>query len=134
MIVVSTHGLPTAADTAELIRGYVSAGDQNAATETLLQFTHNLRVSDPLTVAALTIDEPSDAGAGWAWSIAGIVELECERVGVPIPEWVAETVGDPEARWTPWAPELNELVDVTRVPDALRRRGVLIEAGELESA
>jgi hypothetical protein len=56
------------------------------------------------------------------------------RRGIPTPHWVTETSGDPTARWNPWATELTDLVDVDRVPEPLRRRGVLIEAGELESA
>lgn len=134
LLVVDTHGRTSAADAATLIRSAVVLGDRNAATQTLLQLVNNLRASDPLAVAALTVDEPEYYEDGWSWAIAGIVEDESSRCDIPTPHWAAETVGDPDARWNPWAPELADFVNVDQVPEPLRRRGVLIEAGELVSA
>lgn len=134
LLVVDTHGRSSAADTAALIRNALVHGDRNAAAQTLLQFVNNLRASDILAVAALTVDEPEAIEAGWSWAVAGIVEQETTGRGIPTPQWAAETTGDPNARWSPWAPELADLVDVDEVPEPLRRRGVLIESGELASA
>lgn len=134
LLVVDTHGRISAADAARLIRNALAHGDRNAATQTFLQWVNSLRASDPLAVAALTVDAPEDHEYGWAWAIAGIVEDESSRRGIPIPQWAADTTGDPGARWNPWAPELADLVDIDQVPGPLRRRGVLIQAGELTSA
>lgn len=134
VLVVDTHGRASAADSAALIRDELAHGDRNAATQTLLQFVNNLRASDPLAVAALTVDPPENDEDGWSWAIAGIVEDESARRGIPVPDWAAETIGDPDGAWSPWAPELVSLVDTNRVPEPLRRRGVLIEEGELASA
>ncbi|MGO4678758.1 helix-turn-helix domain-containing protein [Microbacterium sp. 2MCAF23] len=134
LIVVDTHGRASAAETAARIQDHLGDGDRNAAAQALLQFASTLQVCDVLAVAALTIDEPESKEDGWTWAIAGLVEYVTARRGIPTPHWVTETSGDPTARWTPWATELTDLVDVDRVPEPLRRRGVLIEAGELESA
>lgn len=134
LLVVDTDGRASAADTAGLIHMALAQGDRNAATQTLLQFVNTLRSSDPLAVAALTIDAPEAHMDGWSWAIAGLVENESSRRGIPSPQWVADTAGDPNARWSPWAPELADLVDIDQVPGPLRRRGVVIQAGELASA
>lgn len=134
LLVVDTRGRASAADASTLIRHALAHGDRNAATQTLLQFVNNLRASNLLAVAALTAEAPIDTESGWSWAVAGLVEHECARRGLPTPEWAVETVGDPDAAWSPWAPELAKLVDLTHVPVQLRRRGVLIEADELASA
>ncbi|SJN43400.1 hypothetical protein FM104_12625 [Microbacterium esteraromaticum] len=134
LLVVDTHGRASAAETASLIRNALVHADRNAAVQALLQFVNNLRASDILAVAALTVDEPEPYTEGWSWAIAGIVEQETAARDIPTPPWASETVGDPDSRWSPWAPELADLVDVDQVPEPLRRRGVYIEAGELVSA
>lgn len=134
LLVVDTHDRTSAADTAALIRTALVHGDRNAAAQTLLQLVNNLRASDVLAVAALTVDEPESSEDGWSWAIAGIVEQETLDHGIPTPQWASETLGDPNARWSPWAPELADLVDANEVPEQLRRRGVFIESGELVSA
>lgn len=134
LLVVDTHGRASAAETAALIRNALVDHDRNAAAQTLLQLVNNLRASDILAVAALTVDEPESFADGWSWAIAGIVEQETVTRGLPTPPWASETAGDPSARWSPWAPELADLVDVGQVPEPLRRRGVFIESGELASA
>lgn len=134
LLVVDTQGRTSAADTASLVRAALVRGDQNAATQTLLQLVNNLRASDLLGVAALTVDEPTVYDDGWSWAIAGLVEDEAIRRGIPTPTWAAETIGNPNAGWSPWAPGLADLIEIAKVPESLRRRGVLIEAGELDSA
>lgn len=134
LLVVDMHGRTSAADTSTSIRNALEHGDRNAAAQALLQLVNNLRASDALAVAALTIDAPEAYDDGWSWAIAGIVEDEAFRRGISTPHWAAETAGNPNARWSPWAPELADLVDAEQVPEPLRRRGVLIEAGELASA
>lgn len=133
LIAVDTHGHANAAETAAQIRHQLTHHDRNAAAQALLQFASALRASDVLAVAALTIDEPEPQEDGWRWAIAGLVEYATTSRGIPTPDWATKTTGDPTARWSPWATELTELVDVDKVPEPLRRRGVLIEAGELES-
>ncbi|WP_298041391.1 helix-turn-helix transcriptional regulator [uncultured Microbacterium sp.] len=134
LLVVDTHGRASAAEIAALIQEALDQGDANAATQQLLQLVNNLRSSDVLALAALTVDEPDGIAEGWSWAIAGIVEEETARRGLPIPQWAADSAGNPDAGWSPWAPELADLVDVEHVPEPLRRRGVLIEEGELISA
>lgn len=134
LLVVDTLGRASAAETATQIRNALVHADRNAAAQALLQFVNNLRASDILAVAALTVDEPEPFTDGWSWAIAGVVEQETAARGIPTPLWATETAGDPNAKWSPWAPELADLVDVDQVPEPLRRRGVYIEAGELVSA
>ncbi|WP_448720611.1 helix-turn-helix domain-containing protein [Microbacterium natoriense] len=134
LIAVDTHGRASAAETAAQIRHHLRDGNRDAAAQALLQLASTLQVCDVLALAALTIDEPEPQGDGWTWAIAGLVEYVTARRGIPTPRWATETTGDPTARWSPWATELADLVDVDKVPEPLRRRGVLIEAGELDSA
>lgn len=134
LIVVDTHGRASAAETAARIQEHRGDGDRNAAAQALLQLASTLQICDVLALAALTVDEPEPQGNGWTWAIAGLVEYATTSRGIPTPDWATETTGDPTARWSPWATELADLVDVDKVPEPLRRRGVLIEAGELESA
>ncbi|MCT2222532.1 helix-turn-helix domain-containing protein [Microbacterium paraoxydans] len=134
LLVVDTLGRASAAETAAQIRNALVHGDRNAAAQTLLQLVNSLRASDLLAVAALTVDEPEPFEGGWSWAVAGVVEQETAARGIPTPLWATETAGDPNAKWSPWAPELADLVDVDQVPEPLRRRGVYIEAGELVSA
>lgn len=134
LLVVDTSGRASAAEALTLIRLELAQNDRNAAIQVLLQLANSLHASDPLAVAALTVDEPTERLDGWSWAVAGIVEDESDRRGLPIPAWVTNTAGVPDAAWSPWAAELADLVDVDQVPEPLRRRGVLIESGELASA
>lgn len=133
LLVVDTGGRASAAETSKQIRNAIDDGDLNAATQTFLQLVNNLRASDVLAVAALAVDAPKDQLGGWSWAIAGIIEEESLRRGIPTPQWATDTIGDANARWNPWAPELADLVNDDQVPEPLRRRGVFIEAGELVS-
>lgn len=133
LMVIDTHGRASAAECAALVHDALASGHREAATQTLLQLVTNLRSSDALAVAALTADEPTVADDGWSWAIAGIVEIETTTRGLLPPKWVTATTGEPTAQWNPWGHELSDTVDARRVPEPLRRRGVLIESGELSS-
>lgn len=134
LLVVDTRGRASAAEAAAEIRSALNAGDRNAAAQILLQFANDLHAADTLAVAALIADPPESIDDGWTWAIAGLSERESTGRGLPPAAWTVAVTGDPAARWSPWAPEVAGIVDVQEVPEPLRRRGVFIEAGELESA
>jgi len=128
------RGILTAADAATSIAYWLTAGDSGAATQVLLQFANGMSKADAFEVQARTGEAPRDCSHGWSWAIAGIVELAAQRVGISAPNWALATSGDPSTTWTPWSAEVAAVVDLTRIPEPLRRRGVLIEGDELTSA
>lgn len=128
------RGTLTAADAAASIGSWLTAGDNGAAAQVLLQFANGMSKADAFEVQALSAEVPRDCSPGWSWAIAGIVELSAQRVGISTPTWAVATSGDPTTPWTPWSADVAAVVELTRVPEPLRRRGVLIESDELTSA
>lgn len=100
----------------------------------LLQLAADLsEVSDAGRVA-LAADEPDEATGRWKDAVAALIEHRFAVRRIPLPAWVEARIGHPDAPWEPqrdaqplWFP-----VDLTAVPEPFLRRGVLIEASELE--
>jgi transcriptional regulator with XRE-family HTH domain len=134
LLTVDTLNRASAAEVSEEIDGLVRAGDTRAATRALLQFQTSLSESDPLIVAALTADAPSLPDGEWGDAIAGIAEIHLNRHGIPPYTWITSRAGDPSGRWSPWPGVPMYTVVEADVPRELRRRGILIEQGELGSA
>lgn len=100
----------------------------------LLQLAADLsEVSDAGRVA-LAADEPDEVAGRWKDAVAALIEHRFAALRMPLPAWFAACVGHPDDPWEPrrdaqplWFP-----VDLTAVPEPFLRRGVLIEASELD--
>ena len=110
-----------------------AAHDDAHRAQALVQLSSNLKSVGPLAKAALTTDPPLPLAPTWDAAVAGIVEHELTRSGLPSPSWVSDVQGLPDGRWDPWTAG-RLLPDADRVPEPLRRRGVWIDEAELVSA
>ena len=130
LLIVDTGRRASAADTAETLRRDL---DDAHRAQALVQLSSNLKSVGLLAKAALTTDPPLPLAPTWDAAIAGIVEHELTRSGLPSPPWVSDVQGLPDGRWDPWTAG-RLLPDADRVPEPLRRRGVWIDEVELVSA
>ena len=135
-LLVDTRGRASVAETAKRIRDYRDAGDIDAAGTAFAQLVNNIRESSVLAKAALTQDAPPEVCPEWDATIAGTVEWLLRDTSLPLPAWVLGTDGDPSWSWSPWGrvPDGSYLHSSRDIPEPLRRRGILIEEGELEAA
>ncbi|KQQ05852.1 MULTISPECIES: helix-turn-helix domain-containing protein [unclassified Rathayibacter] len=124
---VQTGGRRTVADAVQSIGTH----DGTAGYRVLVQLSDDLSAVEPFLRALLAAERPAAISPRWDAAVAGLVEWRLEAVGMPSPAWVMETTGDVGWEWSPSGGPLPARPD--RVPDPLLRRGVLIEADELES-
>lgn len=135
-VLVDTWGRASAAEIATQIKADLDNGDSDGAARLLLQLANSLRAATPLARVALTQDPPPPVSPQWDAAIAGIAEWMLAGQGTPLPNWVVATTGDPTWHWSPWGTpgEGSYLFDSDEVPEPLQRRGILVEAGELDAA
>ncbi len=98
LLIVDTGRRASAADTAETLRRDL---DDAHRAQALVQLSSNLKSVGPLAKAALTTDPPLPLAPTWDAAIAGIVEHELTRSGLPSPSWVNDVQGLPDGRWDP---------------------------------
>ena len=100
-----------------------------------IAFRSLIGLSDELAAApgplrvALCVAPPAPCGdARYDAALAALAEYHLAKDGLPIPEWV----GQPERSLVEsWA--ISPFTDIAEVPDAFRRRGVLLAESELAS-
>jgi len=129
------QGRSSAADAVETIVDAEAAGDPAAAYRALLQLADDLAAASAVDRLLLTVEEPTRTGSRWDDAVAGLAEWRLGESKTPVPEWVTARRGDAAETWEPQrsAFALGLRSDPDRVPEPLRRRGVLIEEAELAS-
>jgi len=135
-VAVPARGRSTAAEAAAAILRADEAGNPALAYRSFIQLADDLGAVDAVTRVVLAAEEPERSRSRWTDAIAGLVELRLNEVGAPLPQWVRDTLGDPEH---PWEPQRSDIAfpfppDEELVPEPFRKRGVLIEENELSSA
>lgn len=135
-VAVRALGRSSAAEVSAAIALARASGDARLAYRQLIQLADDLAAVDPATRVVLTAEEPERVGDRWDDAVAALVEYRLAEVRAPLPTWVSQRTGDPEH---PWEPErarepLPFAVEPDLVPEAFRKRGVLIEESELVSA
>lgn len=125
----------TAAIAADVIRHEVAGGQHSDAYREYIQLADDLASADAFTRVLLAAEEPDHDIGRWYDAIAALVELRLAEVGAPLPRWVQENRGNPDVLWVPQrtASTVTLTADVDELAEPFRRRGVGIEAGELES-
>ena len=124
--------LRTAAAAAEDARARVEQGNVDAAIRVALQLASDLQAADAALRVALCVTPPALTGdARLDALLAGVVDHELSRDGLPVPAWVAE---DSRVLSTPWdlepVPSLRPAAR-RRTSAALRRHGVFLDTREL---
>ncbi|MFB2583748.1 helix-turn-helix domain-containing protein [Herbiconiux liukaitaii] len=133
---VKTDGRVSAAETIEGIAETEGTGDSPAAYRTFLQLANDLAAVSAVDRLLLTVEEPGRTGTRWDDAIAGLAEWRLQQAGAPLPDWIVNRRG---RRDQPWEPQRTSFAlalraNEDRVPEPLRRRGILIEEGELSAA
>jgi transcriptional regulator with XRE-family HTH domain len=133
---VLTQGRTPAARAAEEIADAEDRGQFAQAYRRFIQLADDLASADPVTRVLLSAEEPDDSPSRWLDAIAALLEVRLHEVSAPVPTWVTERAGHPEAVWEPQrsARPVPLSADRTRVPPEFLRRGIAIEHGELLSA
>jgi transcriptional regulator with XRE-family HTH domain len=124
----------TAADAAESCARFIAASDVDGPYRSVIQLADDLASEHGAERVALTVTPPRPTGdRRYDAFIAGVVELRLDAEALPHPKWLAdaESLSD---RWfvDEWSIGVADVVD--RTPPALRNRGVIVDASELESA
>lgn len=135
-IAFAAHGRAPAAVAAEDIVYAEAEGLHAHAYRRFLQLSDDLASSDPVTRVLLSAEDPGASSSRWIDAIAALVEVRLSEAAAPIPGWVAQRPGHPDAVWEPQRSSrpLPLVADHTQVPAEFLRRGVAIERGELASA
>jgi transcriptional regulator with XRE-family HTH domain len=130
--------LPTvrsdAARIAAEIAAALSASDEPLAFRRFLQLADNLAAERGATRVGLTLTEPLPTGSEhWDTAIAALCEYRLNADALPIPDWILGMDGNPGIPWSPRTSDYDIPTEANRVPREFRERGILIEAGTLES-
>lgn len=132
LIPAVTGGRNTVAEAGEHIAAALTAGDAERAYRAVLQLSDDLNTAGPYLRLLLAAEAPATVGPGWDALIAAVTEWHLQQVGLPAPDWVLHTIDDTAAPWAPPGAILPARAD--HVPEPFRRRGILVEEGELASA
>ena len=129
---VKTGGRNTVAEASGHVAAALEAGDTARAYRAVVQIADDLQTANPYLRALLAAEPAGSTRPGWDAFIASVTEWRLAEVGLPAPDWVLETIGAPDVPWAP--PDAVLEARLEHVAEPFRRRGVLIEASELESA
>lgn len=130
VLAVDVEGNPIAADFVDEI---AAAPDDETAYRAWLQLANVLARSAPVTQLLLAAVEPRSVNPDWDAAISGLVEWRLRQKNTPLPAWVQRPTKTVSGNWAPWPGIRIVDADPDLVPEPLRRRGVLVEEGELES-
>lgn len=134
-IPVHTAGRLSAADAVDEIAAAEASGDSPTAYRTFLQLANDLAAVSAVDRLLLSAEEPRRTATRWDDAVAGLVEWRLDELKVPLPTWTRVRQGNIGEPWEPRRTsfELPLGSRSNRVPEQLRRRGVLIEEDELAS-
>jgi len=133
-VLVPSRGRATVARASAAI-GEAESSAPVAAYRTFLQLADDLASVNAFQRVLLAAEEPLRIRSRWDDAIAGLVEWRLTQARAPLPDWVAERDDVGEQLWQPQrtAKSLPLGSDPRRVPEPLRRRGILIEEAEFAS-
>jgi hypothetical protein len=134
LVAVDVGGQFLATDIADSIAEYESSGREEHAYRAFIQLNNGLTTSDAVTQVLLTAAPPRRITPEWDATLAALVEWRLGEKGAPVPSWVVETPGLDAGHWAPWPSIRTVDADLDLVPEPFLRRGIWLEAGELESA
>jgi transcriptional regulator with XRE-family HTH domain len=126
---------PTAADVAgelaETRRRAPGSGRDSRALRQLIGFSDALTAQPPDIRVALCVTRPAPSGdRRYDAALAALVDHHLGGNGLPVPAWADPGLTRSEE---PWAPSPFVDPDVDDIPEAFRRRNILLAASELES-
>ncbi|WP_221583762.1 helix-turn-helix domain-containing protein [Microbacterium sp. G2-8] len=133
---VASRGRASAAEALPLIAAAHERGEHRLAYRSFIQLADDLAVADAVTRVLLSAEPPEPSETRWDDAVAALVEYRLVSLHAPVPAWVRENTGDAEHPWEPQRAEvpLPFPVDEAEVAEPFQRRGVMIEANELDSA
>lgn len=124
----------SAAAFVELCERAQEHGEHAVAYRAFLTLAADLSQASNEELVELVVDAPEVAGR-WADAVAAVSEHRFASRRIPLPAWVDACAGRPDDPWEPqrsatplWFP-----VDLNEVAEPFLRRGILIEANELET-
>lgn len=124
----------TTADLASSIAAALLEGQNHAGLRRLIQLSDNLVEAEEVEAVILCASEPLPTGfAPWDAAIAAIVDFRLSQRRLPVPQWTEH-----QSRYLSQPDDFSDafrggVPDLSGVPEAFRRRGVHIEARELQS-
>lgn len=123
----------SAAAFVELCERAQEHGEHAVAYRAFLTLAADLSQASNEELEELVVDAPEVAGR-WKDAVAALIEHRFAARRIPLPAWVESCDGQPDDPWEPqrdatplWFP-----VNLAAVPEPFVRRGVLIEASELD--
>lgn len=130
-----TQGRSPAARAAQEITIAEAQGQHAQAYRRFIQLADDLASADPVTRVLLSAEEPDRTSSRWVDAIAALVEVRLSEASAPVPTWVTERSGQPDAVWEPQrgSRPVPVSADRSQVSPEFLRRGVAIERGELTS-
>ncbi|MBN9209572.1 MAG: hypothetical protein J0H96_13065 [Microbacterium ginsengisoli] len=118
----------------ELCERAQERGGHAVAYRAFLTLAADLSQASNEELVELVVDAPAVTGR-WKDAVAALIEQRFAARRIPLPAWVEACVGQPGDPWEPqrsatplWFP-----VDLNEVAEPFLRRGILIEANELET-
>lgn len=132
---VVTQGRASAARALEDIAHAEAEGQFAQAYRRFIQLANDLASADAVTRVLLSAEKPEDVPSRWVDAVAALLEVRLREVSAPVPWWVLEQGGHPDALWEPQrgARPIALTADLDQVLPEFIRRGVAIEQGELVS-
>ncbi|GAA1527504.1 transcriptional regulator with XRE-family HTH domain [Microbacterium ginsengiterrae] len=134
LLAVDIGELSFVSDFAEVIADYDADGAEEQAYRAFMRLNRQLAAAPATTQVLLTYTPPRPVTVEWDAALAGLVEWRLRQKDAPIPDWVEENLGLDAGHWEPWPSVRHTDPDVHLVPGPFRRRGIWIEAGELDAA
>ena len=124
----------SAAAFVELCERAQEHGEHAVAYRAFLTLAADLSQASNEELEELVVDAPEVAGR-WKDAVAALIEHRFAARRIPLPAWVESCDGQPDDPWEPqraktpvWFP-----VNLDEVAEPFLRRGILIEANELET-
>lgn len=125
------HG---AAGAAGLVRGFVAAGNTDAALRAVLQLAADLERADPdLRAALCATPPPLTEDARFDALLAAVVEDALTAAALPLPAWLSEGARRLDERWDVEPVPSLRAAARGRTLEAFRRRGVFLDPAELRN-
>jgi transcriptional regulator with XRE-family HTH domain len=134
LIAVDVGNQALVSDIAQTIAEHEASGAEELAYRAFIQLNNQLVSSSASTQVLLTCVPPVHISREWDAALAALIEWRLHQKDAPIPAWVEDEAGLTGGHWAPW-PSIRYIdADLNLVPGPFRRRGIWLEAGELESA
>ena len=133
LVTIPTRRTPVA-EHADAIAEWLARSDESRAFRVAIQLADDLAGEQGAIRVALAVTPPPATGdSRFDALIAGITEYRLVKDNLPLPEWLARS-GDPLSPvWFVDPYSQGDSAVVAATPEPLRRRGVILDAAELES-